>query len=178
MLQGLQGLFGQLTEDPFLAQIATWMKSIQATAVQRWWMVSRSGIQCSQRCGNPAISACTICNMPTCLTHAGIMADGSVFCTECIMAAIPEDRRPPPRQAQPPKKPPEKNLRQLTDMHLRVLGLKEPSSIEEIKQSFKQLALKYHPDRAQNGKKESATKKFLQVKESYEWLVANYRTVS
>ena len=45
----------------------------------------------------------------------------------------------------------------------RQLGLDEYASLEEIRQSFRKLSLKYHPDRCQNKQKNYCAKKFKQA---------------
>jgi DnaJ-class molecular chaperone len=52
--------------------------------------------------------------------------------------------------------------------HYDILGVNNNSSQEEIRRSFRYLALKYHPDRNKNS--EEAKQKFMQIIESYEVL--------
>ena len=49
-----------------------------------------------------------------------------------------------------------------------ILGVNNNASLEEIRSSFRYLALKYHPDRNKNS--EEAKQKFMQIVESYEVL--------
>ena len=49
-----------------------------------------------------------------------------------------------------------------------ILGVNNNASLEEIRSSFRYLALKYHPDRNKNS--EEAKQKFMQIVESYEIL--------
>ena len=49
-----------------------------------------------------------------------------------------------------------------------VLNLHQSASHEDIKRSFRQLALKHHPDRNRNS--EASRKKFMEVVEAYEIL--------
>lgn len=55
----------------------------------------------------------------------------------------------------------------MTD-HYRILGISKSASQEEIRKSFRYLALKYHPDRNKNS--EDAKQKFIQINEAYEVL--------
>ncbi|MCZ6582878.1 MAG: J domain-containing protein [Thaumarchaeota archaeon] len=50
----------------------------------------------------------------------------------------------------------------------QVLKVSENISKEELKKKFKQLVLKYHPDR---NKSPGATEKFIQIKDAYEELI-------
>ena len=49
-----------------------------------------------------------------------------------------------------------------------ILGVAKNSSEEEIKKSYRKLAMKYHPDRNPDNKE--AEEKFKEVKEAYEML--------
>ncbi|XP_027347101.1 chaperone protein dnaJ 20, chloroplastic-like [Abrus precatorius] len=51
-----------------------------------------------------------------------------------------------------------------------LLGIPESGSLTEIKQAYKQLARKYHPDVSPPGRVEEYTKRFIQVQEAYETL--------
>jgi len=49
-----------------------------------------------------------------------------------------------------------------------ILGVSKSASHDEIKQSFRNLALKYHPDKNKNS--DQSKQKFMQVVEAYEVL--------
>ena len=49
-----------------------------------------------------------------------------------------------------------------------ILGIKKTATQAEIKQSFRKLALKYHPDKNRNS--EESKKKFMHIVEAYEVL--------
>ncbi|OIT24072.1 PREDICTED: chaperone protein dnaJ 20, chloroplastic-like [Nicotiana attenuata] len=51
-----------------------------------------------------------------------------------------------------------------------LLGIQETESFSEIKQAYKQLARKYHPDVSPPGRVEEYTQRFIQVQEAYETL--------
>ncbi|XP_057419774.1 chaperone protein dnaJ 20, chloroplastic [Lotus japonicus] len=51
-----------------------------------------------------------------------------------------------------------------------LLGIPESGSLVDIKQAYKQLARKYHPDVSPPGRVEEYTKRFIQVQEAYETL--------
>jgi DnaJ-class molecular chaperone len=52
--------------------------------------------------------------------------------------------------------------------HYKILGVGDNATQEEIRRSFRNLALKYHPDRNKNS--EEAKQKFVQIVEAYEIL--------
>lgn len=51
-----------------------------------------------------------------------------------------------------------------------LLGLSETVTYVEIKQAYKQLARKYHPDVSPPGRVDEYTQKFIRVQEAYETL--------
>ncbi|XP_042487692.1 chaperone protein dnaJ 20, chloroplastic-like [Macadamia integrifolia] len=51
-----------------------------------------------------------------------------------------------------------------------LLGISESGSFSDIKQAYKQLALKYHPDVSPPERVDEYTKRFIQVQEAYETL--------
>ncbi|MEA2082078.1 MAG: DnaJ domain-containing protein [Elusimicrobiota bacterium] len=60
-----------------------------------------------------------------------------------------------------------KELRKAADL----LGIGNRISLVELKNSYKKLALKFHPDRCPEGKKRDCEKKFKKLKEAYEKLL-------
>ncbi|CAI9771158.1 unnamed protein product [Fraxinus pennsylvanica] len=51
-----------------------------------------------------------------------------------------------------------------------LFGIPETSTLIEIKQAYKQMARKYHPDVSPPGRMEEYTQRFIQVQEAYETL--------
>ena len=51
--------------------------------------------------------------------------------------------------------------------YYEILGVSKTSSIEDIKKVYKKLALKFHPDRATEDKKEESEEKFKEISEAY-----------
>ena len=58
--------------------------------------------------------------------------------------------------------------------YYKVLGLDRNATLEQIKARYRELALKWHPDRNKTGK-EQATKKFTKINEAYEKIIENMR---
>ena len=58
--------------------------------------------------------------------------------------------------------------------YYRLLGLKQSATFDELRQRFRELALKYHPDKNKT-KKIQAAKKFTKILEAYEKIIENMR---
>lgn len=52
----------------------------------------------------------------------------------------------------------------------KLLGISETVGFSEIKQAYKQMALKYHPDVSPPDRMEENTRRFIRVQEAYETL--------
>ena len=55
--------------------------------------------------------------------------------------------------------------------YYEILGISKTASADEIKKAYRNLALKYHPDRVPADKKKEAEEKFKEVSEAYEVLM-------
>jgi len=58
--------------------------------------------------------------------------------------------------------------------YYKVLELDTNATLEQVKARYRELALKWHPDRNKTGK-EQATKKFTKINEAYEKIIENMR---
>ena len=56
---------------------------------------------------------------------------------------------------------------------LSTLDLVPGASVEEVKKSYRELALIWHPDKVPAQVKDRATTKFTEINEAYQWLVRN-----
>ncbi|MEW5693261.1 MAG: DnaJ domain-containing protein [Candidatus Hydrogenedentota bacterium] len=64
------------------------------------------------------------------------------------------------------------------DRARKLLNLKEEASISEIKDVYRKLTLKYHPDKCKDKQKKDCEEKFKQITEAYNILIsycAGYR---
>uniref|UniRef100_A0A5B7C1G2 J domain-containing protein n=1 Tax=Davidia involucrata TaxID=16924 RepID=A0A5B7C1G2_DAVIN len=59
---------------------------------------------------------------------------------------------------------------QATESFYQLLGISESGTVSEIKQAYKQLARKYHPDVSPPERTEEYTERFIRVQEAYETL--------
>ena len=51
--------------------------------------------------------------------------------------------------------------------YYEILGIKKNAAIDEIKRAYRELALKYHPDRVPTEEKKAAEEKFKEISEAY-----------
>lgn len=55
--------------------------------------------------------------------------------------------------------------------YYKILGVDKSATLKQIKKAYKQLALKYHPDKVRNkSKKKSSEEKFFKINQAYETL--------
>jgi len=59
---------------------------------------------------------------------------------------------------------------ELRKEHLKVLGVKDGATWDEINDAFRALSKKHHPDRVPAAKRAAAEKKFKILSESFTWL--------
>jgi len=60
-----------------------------------------------------------------------------------------------------------------TNRALHSLDLAPGASIDDVKKSYRELALIWHPDKVPDRVKDRATAKFTEINEAYQWLVRN-----
>jgi len=163
-----------------------WLQKLGVAAITRWSGVIASGIRCAipmragsrLPCGGQAIGGCACCGLPTCLEHAMVARTADVVCLKCIneyVSVVRERTRGAgPGRVDPPPQPQavadhgERDRRK----HLKTLELEDPTTPDEIKMAYRKLALQHHPDRAPEGEKKAATKKFMRVQAAYDFLMA------
>ncbi len=103
-------------------------------------------------CTNHAIGRCVSCKGATCLHHAFVDGHGDAICYPCAVRAVSSgfshQAAPPPGGAPPPM--PEAVRAERIKAALKVLGLKPGAPIEQVRKKHRELAAKYHPDRARS----------------------------
>jgi len=173
--------------DPLTAEIMRWVADVQGHILRRWRPVIVQAAPCSLRprnvltgrfepCPMPAIGVCGCCGQPVCLGHALIGQTADILCTACLSDYVrvvaarggaPRPEAPGPRAVNGADAVDEALLRK---RYLRTLGLKEPTSWEEIHAAFRGKAVRCHPDRAKPGRRAEAEVKFKKLNEAYQWL--------
>lgn len=149
-------------------------------------------------CRHVAGGSCMVCRHLVCLDHAMISpTNGSLVCMACLQGFTTASDRtatPPNDPANGPQKRSARRKRkqsndtshgakkngfhdvQLT-MHLGVLGLAPPSSVQEVKKAFRARSAKVHPDRfsqASPSERARAETIYKQLSQSYHWLLEHY----
>lgn len=163
-------MFGQASA--FLPPgLGAWVARIQTHYVSRWRPYEAAGIPCRvlhattrEACVASAMSTCYFCSSPVCLHHSAVAENGMLVCFPCLQK-IPMSK---PADAPPPRQPAQDYHKLVVD-HLRTLGLREPSSLEEIQQAYRELARKHHPDKGGDAAKMKS------INAANDWLRANYK---
>lgn len=176
--------FGQAERriSPAIGELQEWVSELLQEAVQKWGITMMSGMPCgcAPRCQRTAVGPCVICRKPTCLEHAFTSSDAYLACHACIhQASVGQGNTPPRRERSHAKdhaksssshssEPTDEDLRK---KNLKTLKLKPGAEDDEIRAAFKKIAFENHPDRVPEKKREAATKRFLEAKAAYEWLI-------
>ena len=59
--------------------------------------------------------------------------------------------------------------------YYEILGVKKSSSLDEIRKSYREMALRFHPDRVPHEQKKEAEEKFKEISEAYAILSDNQK---
>jgi len=196
---GLEGVFAQVfgramgevaqaQSNPLMRSVLIWVSTVQTHVVERWQPIVASGIRCALRpklpdgrfasCPEPAIGACGFCSAPTCLGHAMIDSQANILCYKCLAEAAKRMGAPPREAAGAPPGAARADAAEERAQRrkcLHVLGLADPVTDEEIKDEFRALMRKHHPDRAPAHRQEAARKKAAAISEAYHWLIDERR---
>lgn len=171
-------------QDPLTRSILQWVGHVQMHVMTRWRHVVASGVRCGVRpivagrpvqCAEPAIGACAFCGGPVCLVHGAIDVNANIFCHPCVARAAKALGVQPRTEQDVPPPPPrvDQVVAQQRKKFLRVLGLADPITAEELNTTFRELMVKNHPDRmvgATEAKKETAKARCARFTEAYHWL--------
>lgn len=201
----LSGFLGQRPGRPEVAfQLRELLASVVYHAPTKWGTRQRSPFEataCSvyPGCRNPAVHYCCVCDQDVCAMHGFVNLDADVICNVCVQAsrtaqARRAGRRPgsgvfdeeppePPfagrrRRASGRQRPPPSPEEQRRREALKVLGLKQSASWEEIRLRFRELSAKHHPDRHMRGsaaKRARQQEKFKAISEAYHYLERTIR---
>ena len=178
--------------DPLAASVFRWFGNFQEHVMRKWYPITRANLACSVKQKNPAtgkfepcphvaIGACCFCRHPTCLHHAMVNHVAEIACFRCMVECVQlmKDKHPEWQarpdigangsQSAPPASQEAVDLERRR-RYLKVLGLKDPTTWDEIHATFRELSIKLHPDRAPTpAKRVQAEKKFKALSEAYSW---------
>lgn len=172
MFGSIGRVFNSLIEAPYVGDFVQWIGQVQIGAIERWLPVVVHEIACHDsntvegKCQKSAIAVCGFCRHPVCLNHAMVGRTAEVVCLKCIFNALgKKTEAPKPSQAREP----EKNKKiDLVKLHLKTLGLRSNSTLEQLQYKFRNLAKKHHPDKG--GSKEE----FQKISQAYHWLIDHH----
>lgn len=180
----LSQLLGQAAQsvgigDPAFERSFHFLAQLQTQAFGPWVQVARSGIGCSVRfrtpdgkvipCRNAAMGACAVCGNPVCCEHVFAASTGEAVCRACVHHAASQFK-----QARSPDdvlRTPDVDDKRLRKAYLKRLGLVGSPAAEEIREAYKRMAAKHHPDRFPEQKKRQAHERFIKLGEARDWLL-------
>lgn len=178
----MQVLIGQIVgrfaqgvrpDDPITKRYLAVLAKLAQQALSQWSAVSAAGIRCNvqllhrrsghkRHCGELAAGICVVCSTATCIDHALVSPrDGRIVCESCVITV--SNAYVPPRGAP-------NHEAHLRAQHLRTLQLDADASQDEIKQAFRELARKHHPDGKHGKAQERAAKRMKGINAAYTWL--------
>lgn len=150
------------------------------------------------RCTSGAIGACVVCGNGVCFQHAMVAPmSGDMICFGCVARAggmFQQDPPAPPWKEQASGGPhctcasPEQldstcplhgrasdsDVDLVRRRYLRVLGLDADAEWEDVREAYKALAKKWHPDRHRGQKRKQAERKFTRITSAFNWLKSYY----
>lgn len=159
------------TADPLLNELQAWFAVLVEHAPGRWRAVIQSRIQCGMAgCPRPAVGACVVCRMPTCLGHGMVSADAACVCVRCVHEAAAIGKHWAPQSAG-------MDPEVIRKAHIKTLGLKDGAGVDDIKAAFRRLAVKHHPDRqSTDAKRKTATERMAKITQAYHWLMEHTKS--
>lgn len=177
-----------------------WSKNTFIRAGQVWPPVMEARVRCEGAVGSPcaasAVARCAVCGAPCCLSHAWVHQTAEVVCDSCVVevahrirtAELPPEPDPVPRRPKKKKTAPQRAAPPpprasggapdpLSGLSPRVrgayqtLGVTPRSTDEEIKRAYRELAVRYHPDR--NPDDRTATQELQVINAALQTVVAH-----
>jgi hypothetical protein len=165
--------------EPVMRELGEWVSVLQRPALAKWTPVVLSGAKCSVRhdrrpCGRQGIGKCVLCEQLVCLRHAAVGFDATVICETCLddyaetIKGKAKDR--PQDQAPPPPADDEATKRKAA---FTTLGLTDDSTWEEVRQEYRDLVKKFHPDKHATktaAQRKKAEQKMAEINAAYTYL--------
>jgi hypothetical protein len=152
------------------------------------------------KCTSGAIGACVVCGNGVCFQHAMVAPmSGDMICFGCVARAggmFQQDVPKPPWQQEgaagasphctcssPDQldstcpihgRDSDSDVDLVRRRYLRVLGLDGDADWDDVRDAYKAIARKHHPDKFRGQKRKQAERKFSRITSAYNWLKSYY----
>lgn len=125
-----------------IRQLGEWASHFSKSALDRWTQQDMAGTPCvMDGCDGDAVLYCMCCGAPVCLAHAHLSFRAEGICDQCVSDAMAAKQRGPQQRG-----PSAEDIRSA----FRSLGLKQNASWAKVQRAHRELAAKFHPDRARS----------------------------
>lgn len=171
----VQSIFGRVATAARqeVDRYAQWAQGMLRQA-QGWPAVAAQGVTCACRlvtphgpalCRMPGIGMCGVCGVGVCVDHAYLNV-GEMVCSGCVAAL--KGQHPGAHQQAPKSQAP----RLTREQCLKTLGLPRDAHSDDIRDRYRALVKRHHPDRARS--EEDRQKRELKMRD----LNAAYRALT
>jgi len=139
--------------------VLQWGAHLTKRAMTQWVTVVESGAECHfPECSTGAIATCVCCKKHFCLGHVLINYHAEAICELCAQSAV---------RARAAVSSEEERRRAA----LKVLGLDDDASWEEVRTRYRQLVVKHNADRPQSAaRRKKNTERLKAINAAYETL--------
>jgi hypothetical protein len=168
----LAGLAGSGVTKKIWPELQSYLADLGKNAAQKWGMHLLTEDSCS-KCNRASFGLCDGCGEPTCLHHGRISREADILCQRCVRtllgARMPPKKKPGRAKAPPPRQPRVPHDPERLEA-LRELGLTPSASWHDVRERFRELTSKWHPDKATPHLRKDFEERFKRMTAAYEVL--------